>query len=208
MSAPAAKAFSEPVMTMAPMPSSDSKSFSAAVISFTTWSLSALSAFGRLRVMRPTRPRFSAMIISKLMLSPSCGRARGGGSLRAGGLAVGLGLDHRAHPAGRRTLAAAGGVGGEIVLGDRVVLDVVARDLVAAAGDLGAVEQPGLLGPAVVLDAFGLALDVFGAAVAALAEGRQALAGRGRDAVLEAGGVLGDDQLVAADGQRALGEDH
>src|SRR5690606_29117266 len=204
MSAPAAKAFSEPVMTMAPMPSSDSKSFRAAVISLTTWSLSALSALGRLRVMRPTRPRFSAMIISKLMLSPCWFLGvRGWGLLSA----VGLRLDHCAHPAGRDAWLAAGGVGGEVVLGDGVVLDVVAGDLVAAAGDLGAVEELGLLAAAVVLDALGFALDVFGGAIATLAEGGQAFAGRGGDAVLEAGCVLGHDQLVAANRQRALGED-
>jgi hypothetical protein len=62
MSAPAAKAFSEPVMTMAPMPSSDSKSFRAAVSLVHHLVVERVERLqpGRLRVMRPTRPRFSA----------------------------------------------------------------------------------------------------------------------------------------------------
>ena len=55
MSAPAANAFSLPVMMIAPMPASLSNSAAAVVTSFITWLLSALSAFGRFSVMVPTR---------------------------------------------------------------------------------------------------------------------------------------------------------
>ena len=50
--------------TMAPMPSSTSKLVAASTISVMTWLLSALSASGRLRVIQPTRPRVSTMIVS------------------------------------------------------------------------------------------------------------------------------------------------
>ena len=53
MSAPAAKAFSEPVMTMQPMPASASKPSSAWFSSPTSVELSAFSACGRLRVIEP-----------------------------------------------------------------------------------------------------------------------------------------------------------
>src|SRR5690606_24002578 len=76
-----------------------------------------------------------------------------------------------------------------------------------AALHVGAHEQLGAFGAAVVLDALGLALHVVVGAFAALAEGGQAPAGGGGDAGLEAVGALGDHQLVAADLQRALGED-
>jgi hypothetical protein len=64
MSAPAAKAFSEPVMTMQPMLSSASKMESAPPTSSTSASLSALRALGRLRVMRPTLPCDSTRMFS------------------------------------------------------------------------------------------------------------------------------------------------
>src|SRR6266568_3240679 len=56
MSAPAAKALSLPATTIAPMPSSASNSASACP--------SAFSAFGRLRVIVPTRPRVPTMMFS------------------------------------------------------------------------------------------------------------------------------------------------
>src|SRR6266568_6375415 len=56
MSAPAAKALSLPATTIAPMPSSASNSASACP--------SAFSAFGRLRVIMPTRPRVPTMMFS------------------------------------------------------------------------------------------------------------------------------------------------
>ncbi len=56
MSAPAAKARSLPVRMMQPMASSASKAFRAWPSSVISASLSALSAFGRLRVMMPTLP--------------------------------------------------------------------------------------------------------------------------------------------------------
>ena len=64
MSAPAANAFSEPVMMIAPMPGSVSNSAAAVVTSSITWLLSALSAFGRLSVMMPTRSSRSTRIVS------------------------------------------------------------------------------------------------------------------------------------------------
>src|SRR5690606_12853060 len=102
-------------------------------------------------------------------------RARGA---PGSGLVV-LGLDHRAHPSAGAARGAARRVGDQILLGDRVVFDEVAADLVATAGDARPVEQARLLGAAVVLDALGLALDVFIAAFALLAEGGETLAGGG-----------------------------
>src|SRR5437762_846162 len=66
MSAPAAKAFSFPVMTMAPTPSSASKACSAAPSSSMTCGLSALSCFGRSSVMTPTRPFFCVLMNSAM----------------------------------------------------------------------------------------------------------------------------------------------
>ncbi len=64
MSAPAAKAFSEPVISMQPMLASASKAPTACVTSAISAALSALSAFGRLRRMTPTRPLVSTMMFS------------------------------------------------------------------------------------------------------------------------------------------------
>ena len=55
----AANAFSDPVSTIAPTASSASNARVAATTSCITSELSALSAFGRLRVMSPTLPRVS-----------------------------------------------------------------------------------------------------------------------------------------------------
>ena len=62
MSAPAAKDLSLPVMSIAPTASSRSNAASASPISRIISEDSAFSAFGRLRVIRPTRPRVSAMM--------------------------------------------------------------------------------------------------------------------------------------------------
>src|SRR5579871_6887759 len=67
MSAPAANAFSEPVITMQPIASSASKASTAAASSRISALLSALSACGRLSRIRPTRPRVSTMMCSLLM---------------------------------------------------------------------------------------------------------------------------------------------
>lgn len=64
MSAPAANAFSLPVTTIAPISSSASNAFSAAPNSSINASFSALSAFGRLSVINPTRPRVSTKMFS------------------------------------------------------------------------------------------------------------------------------------------------
>jgi hypothetical protein len=64
MSAPAAKALSEPVMTMQPMFASASKPSRAAPTSSIRRSLSAFIALGRLSVMSPTLPRVSVMMFS------------------------------------------------------------------------------------------------------------------------------------------------
>src|SRR3974390_471811 len=73
MSAPAAKAFSEPVMTMHPMLLSASRRSAAASNSSLRAELSAFKAEGRLRRMRPTRPFFSTLMVSLLMVAPRCG---------------------------------------------------------------------------------------------------------------------------------------
>ncbi len=64
MSAPAAKARSDPVTTIAPMRGSASKADAAATMSCITWELRALSASGRFRVIHPTLPRVSTRIVS------------------------------------------------------------------------------------------------------------------------------------------------
>ena len=64
MSAPAAKAFSLPVSTMAAMSGSASKPRSASPSSPMSWSQSAFSACGRLRRITATLPRVSVAIIS------------------------------------------------------------------------------------------------------------------------------------------------
>ena len=63
MSAPAANAFADPVMMMAPMPGSASNSAAAVVTSTITSLLRALSASGRFNVMVPTRSdRLTTMV--------------------------------------------------------------------------------------------------------------------------------------------------
>jgi photosystem II stability/assembly factor-like uncharacterized protein len=64
MSAPAANAFSDPVITIAPIAASASKASSAAFNSDTRASLSALSTWGRLSVTSPTLPLVSTMMFS------------------------------------------------------------------------------------------------------------------------------------------------
>ena len=72
MSAPAAKARSFPVRTIAPIPGSASNSATAASSSFMSATLSALSASGRLRVTMPTRSRRSTIMVwSSSVMSPS-----------------------------------------------------------------------------------------------------------------------------------------
>ena len=67
MSAPAANAFSLPVMTIAPMPVSSSNSAAAVMTSFITWVLRAFSAFGRFSVIVPTRSsRVTRMVSYRL----------------------------------------------------------------------------------------------------------------------------------------------
>ena len=51
-------------MTMAPIPASALKPFTAATSSVRTWEFSALSAFGLFSVISPTLPRVSVMIVS------------------------------------------------------------------------------------------------------------------------------------------------
>jgi hypothetical protein len=66
MSAPAAKAFSLPVSTMQPMPSSASKACSAAPSSSISGSDSALSAFGRFRRIRPVLRAASPWVSTRM----------------------------------------------------------------------------------------------------------------------------------------------
>src|SRR3977135_1200710 len=70
MSAPAAKALSLPVMTIAPIASSASNAASASPSSFIKESLSAFSTLGRFSVTRPTRPRVSTRMFSGAMRIP------------------------------------------------------------------------------------------------------------------------------------------
>jgi hypothetical protein len=64
MSAPAANARSEPVSSRQPISGSRSNSSAAATTSVISRVLRALSASGRFNVIRPTRPRRSASIVS------------------------------------------------------------------------------------------------------------------------------------------------
>ncbi len=64
MSAPAAKAFSEPVMTMQPTALSRSKRSMALLTSPISCPFSAFSACGRFSVMTPTAPFVSTMMVS------------------------------------------------------------------------------------------------------------------------------------------------
>src|ERR1700741_3024208 len=66
MSAPAANAFSLPVMTIAPTLSFASWACSPAPSSCMSWGLRAFNCLGRLSVTRPTRPFCSTLISSKL----------------------------------------------------------------------------------------------------------------------------------------------
>src|SRR4051812_4888030 len=94
MSAPAAKAFSEPVTTMQPIPGSRSNPSSAWLRSPIRAEFRALSACGRLRVMRPTLPRVSTRMVlyeakgsSPEILRNPCATGRGGSPARQEGFA-------------------------------------------------------------------------------------------------------------------------
>lgn len=63
MSAPAAKAFGEPVRTMQPMSGSRSRASVAATTSRMTWRSRALSAFGRSSVSSAVRSPVRATVI-------------------------------------------------------------------------------------------------------------------------------------------------
>jgi hypothetical protein len=67
MSATAANALSDPVMTIAPIPGLASNSAAAVVNSFITCPSSALSAFGRFSVIVATRPSRSTTMVSRLV---------------------------------------------------------------------------------------------------------------------------------------------
>src|SRR5215475_7756784 len=119
MSAPAANAFSLPVMTMQPMPSSASKPSSAAESSSISWALSALRALGRLSRTMPTRPLVSTMMVWYAMACSifACKRR----SMLAGGAIEGrtpaLGLAAHPAPASRpRARRAVATVDGKVML--------------------------------------------------------------------------------------------
>ena len=82
----------------------------------------------------------------------------------------------------------------------------MAAHFVEAALDEGANEELGLFALAVVLDAFGFAIDIFFLAFALLAEAGEAAGAAVGDALLEAVGILGDHQLVGADDEGALNQ--
>src|SRR5471032_3045887 len=84
MSAPAAKAFSPPASRMQPILSSASRSSTAAAISLNTPNDSALSIFGRFRVIMPTPPLLSTTMYSNVLMvhpAPDCA-----GNVPAGGV--------------------------------------------------------------------------------------------------------------------------
>src|SRR3990172_3527834 len=114
-----------------------------------------------------------------------------------------LGLNHRAHAAfriaGRGGLLAAADDAEK--LGRRIVGNVVAAHVVVAFLEVGAIEHLQLFIFAVILDALGIAFDIFVIALALLAEAREIAVSR---AAFEAVGVLLHDHPVAADHQRAL----
>src|SRR3954452_1834991 len=91
MSAPAANAFSLPVIRMQPILSSASRSSTAAAISANTPNDSALSIFGRFSVMTPTAPLLSTMMYSNVaMIHPGIDFA---GNVPAGGMGIKWGQD-------------------------------------------------------------------------------------------------------------------
>ena len=64
MSAPAAKARSLPVITIAPTPSAASKAAAALLSSAISAELSAFRALGRFSVMTPTRPEVEVRMLA------------------------------------------------------------------------------------------------------------------------------------------------
>ena len=68
MSAPAAKAFSLPVMTMQPMPSSASKASSAVDMLVDQLRVERVERIGTVEPDMPTRPLVSTMMVSYAML--------------------------------------------------------------------------------------------------------------------------------------------
>src|SRR5215470_3421974 len=98
MSAPAAKAFSLPVKTIAPIASSASRSSSARPISATSAAFSALSACGRFKVTMPTALRRSTRMLAYCsLMHGSIGRRRHAGydsSVVATGVELDTGRQH------------------------------------------------------------------------------------------------------------------
>src|ERR1700674_1006338 len=118
MSAPAAKALSEPVMTMQPILPSASRLSAAASNSSLRVALRAFKACGRLSRMRPTRPRISTVMVSVLMVSSVLLLAQRAEERRSAGLHNPL--DGAAAAAPRARLAGA-------VVDAEIVLEVAER---------------------------------------------------------------------------------
>src|SRR6266851_4873102 len=124
MSAPAAKAFSLPVMTTQPMVSSASNSSSTWPSSRTSGVHSALSAFGRFNLTTPTAPFRSTRMLSYAMVRLRRRWPRRSLHVEDDRLLMGEMLEHRLE---RGLLAEAGILDaaiGEIGLDDEVLVDL------------------------------------------------------------------------------------
>jgi hypothetical protein len=145
--------------------------------------------------------------MSAAPLSAGARAAAGARRCRAGGRGPCLRLDHGAHALAAAGLGAGavGAAGDEVLFEQRIVGNELAAHFVEPALDPRAVEELGLFGPGVVLDALGFPFDVAVLAFALLAEARQRAAAAGGDAALVAVIVLDDDDAFGADDQGALG---
>jgi hypothetical protein len=121
-----------------------------------------------------------------------------------------LRLDHGAYALATAGLGAGavGAAGDDVFFGQRIVGNELAANFVEAALDPGAVEELGLFGLGIVLDAFAFAFDVFVLASRFCRKRGRCAGGAGGDAALVAVVVLADDDALGADDQRALDQLH
>ena len=125
----------------------------------------------------------------------------------AGGFA--FGLDDRAYAClcfAFGALGLSGAVGYHVFLGQRVVGNVLALDLVESAFYPGTNEKLGFFLAGVVFNAFPFTFDVVVRAFTFLFEACQTIGTARGDAFLEAVGVLRDDQPVGPDLHGSLGQ--
>src|SRR5450631_2955993 len=121
MSAPAANALALPVITMAPMPSSASKSSNAAPSASISASSSAFIRFGRFSVMTPTRPTVSTRTGASIMDAAEVGRRVRCGARSERAVAQ--------HVTQLELLELSGRRGRHRVADDQALRDVLQRDL-------------------------------------------------------------------------------